>query len=176
MIFHRLASIHRNQKGFTLVEVIMAITITSLIGGGIVAGIFQILNVNALNITNMTAVKQIENAGHWISRDGQMAETVTLSGDEDGFPLKLSWTDWDGTANVVTYTIAGGELRRSHSENGLEISQNLVAQYINSDPIKTNATVSGTRLIVTITATVNDGSQIASKTRVCEVTPRPSLE
>jgi prepilin-type N-terminal cleavage/methylation domain-containing protein len=174
MMFHRLGLINKKQRGFTLIELLIAIAITSLITGGITTAIFQTFTVNARTSSHMTAVRQVQNAGYWISHDAQMAQEV-LIGAGAGFPLTLTWTEWvDSTENKVTYTIAdGGELKRSHYENDVLTSEMIVARYI--DSTKTSCQVTAGVLIVTVTAAVGDYPETVSETRVYKITPRPNI-
>ncbi len=50
----------------------------------------------------MTVVRQVQDAGFWVSHDAQMAQTMVLASDPDGFPLYLKWTKWDGKVNEVS--------------------------------------------------------------------------
>ena len=134
MMFPRLGLINKNQKGFTLIELMVAIAISSVITGGITMTIFQVIIGSARTNNHMIAVRQAQNAGYWVSHDAQMAQSVTL-GASSGFPLTLTWTDWDDNeVHQVTYTLedmAGGskQLERSHSSDGTpEIT--IVAQFI----------------------------------------------
>lgn len=136
MIFHRLGLINRNQMGFTLMELLIAIAISGVITGGITMTVFQVVTGNFRASNHMTAVRQVQDAGFSVSRNAQMAQSVTL-GASSGFPLTLSWTDWD-TNNVhrVVYTledIPGSEvknLQRSHSINGGTPEASIIAQFI----------------------------------------------
>ncbi|MFW0860383.1 MAG: prepilin-type N-terminal cleavage/methylation domain-containing protein, partial [Dehalococcoidia bacterium] len=87
---------HKSQRGFTLIELIIAIAITGIIIGGIVMTIFQVISVNALTANHLTAVRQVQNAGHWITSDAKMAQSVATTG-ASGFPLTLTWSEWGGT-------------------------------------------------------------------------------
>ena len=71
MLF-RIRKILRNQKGFTLVEVLIAIAITAAIGAGLAMAVFEVIQVNAMSNNRMEAIKQVENAFHYIIRDAQM--------------------------------------------------------------------------------------------------------
>ncbi len=174
MIFHRLGLINKNQKGFTLIELIVAMAVTGFITGGITMSIFQLINIEARTSNHMTAVKEVQNAGYWVSHDAPMAQDVD-DNDDPGTPelelVTLTWTEWDNTVHQVTYTLQGTELWRDDSGSGQQMR---VAQYIDSiscqrDPLDNR------KLIVTMTATVGGGWQEASETRTYEVVPRPSL-
>ncbi len=175
MMFHRLRLINKKQRGFTLIELLIAIAITSLITGAVTAAIFQTFTINARTSSHMTAVRQVQTAGYWISHDTQMAQEVLIDGGASGFPLTLTWTEWvDETVSVVTYTItADSELKRSYSEDGGAPIELIVARYI--DPDQTNLQFTDGVLTVTITATVGDYPEGVSETRVYETTPRPNI-
>jgi len=174
-MFNRLKKINKSQKGFTLIELIIAIAITALIIGGITVSVFQLFQlfkVNASTSNRMLAVRQVQNAGHWVSRDVQMAQSVDAAG-AFGFPLTLTWAEYvSGDVHQVVYTLVeeDSELRRSHSVNGGGPTETLVAQYIDTD--NTRCEFTGGKLILTVTATVS-GLHEATETRVYEASPRP---
>jgi len=125
--------IHKNERGFTLVELIIAIAITAIITTGVTMTIFQVFTGNARSSNHMIAVRQVQNAGYWVSHDAQMAQLVVTTG-VSGFPLILTWTDWDGTEHQVTYDIVNGdELKRSEGA-----TETIVAKYIDPDPANTS--------------------------------------
>jgi type II secretory pathway pseudopilin PulG len=154
-----------------MIELLVALAITGIISGGLTMTIFQLLSGNAQSSNQMNVVRQVQNVGYWISQDVQMGQSVVPEPDPDldGFPLVLSWTDWDGVLNEVTYTITGEELRRSHSVDGVASGDALVAQYISS--ISCEFVVVG-KLTLTVTASVG-GFRPATSTRTYEITPRP---
>ena len=150
MMLSRLRLIKRmnkNQKGFTLLEMTLAILIGAIIAGGITATIFQVVMGSGRTNNHMIAVRQVQSAGYWVSHDAQMAQSVVAARDADGFPLTLSWTDWDGTLITVTYTIEGGELKRKLDRKpavGSETSETTtVARFIDVDLAKTKCQLAG---------------------------------
>lgn len=159
-----------SQQGFILIEVVVAIAITGLIGAGITMSAVQVMNVRALSTNHIIAVKQVESAAYWINRDVRMSQGI-LPGAGSGFPLNLSWVAWDNTSNNVSYEINDGQLRRRHSVNGTPPVQTAIAKYINSDPVSTNCSYSSGVFTFKVTASVN-GFRPSSETRLIQVIPR----
>ncbi len=177
MILNRLGLITRNQRGIALIELIIAMALSVVIAGATTATILQVINGSNRTNNHMTAVRQVQNAGYWVSHDAQMAQNVVTGNVSDGgFPLILTWTAWDGSGYQVVYSenTTGGltSLQRSYSVNGSPPDAIFVAQYI--DPATTSANFTGGELIFTVTATVGAGSQAESETRFYKVVPRPS--
>jgi len=175
MIFNRLRLFHKNQMGFTLVEVILAIAISGIITGGITMTIFQVITGNIRTGNHMTAVRQVQNAGYWVSHDAQMAQSVDATG-ASGF-LVLTWTDWANDDHQVVYSLLeNNELQRSHSINGVT-ETSLVAQFIDvtekDGKPQTRCEFTNGVLTFTVTASIGTGSQEQSETRIYEVAPRP---
>ena len=184
MIFHRQGLINKHQKGFTVVELIIAIAISGVIAGAGTTAIFQVITGSARSNNHMTAVRQVQNAGYRVSRDAQMAQSVVFDDPATTEVLEfltLSWTDWDSDdGHRVAYTlesISGSglkNLQRSYSVNDGEPDETIVAQYVDPSPTKTDCDFTGGKLTFTVTVTISSGLQQESETRVYEITPRPS--
>ena len=167
------------EKGFTLVELLVAITIMVLATGAASTAIFQVLRNNQRNSDYMTVVRQVQSAGYWINRDAGMAQSVTVNLTLPDF-LILSWTEQNsGDPYEVTYILEDmpeGQLKkmlRNQSINGTDNTTTLVAQYIDPDPQKTSCNLTSGILTLTVTSTVSDGSLTQSETRIYKVVPRP---
>ena len=174
MKFHKLWSILENQNGFTLLEVIAALAITGFLSVGVTAATVQVVNQGAYNSDYNTATSHALNAIHWISWDAQMAQTLEPDGPS-GFPLKLSWVEWDNTDHQVIYAEVGDKLYRSYSVDGGTPRENMIAQYINWVSDNTTCDINGDILTLKVTATVGTGLNAVSVTREREITPRPGL-
>jgi len=166
-----MKKLKKDQRGLTIIELIIAIAITGLITWGITLTIFQVFDINTRSANRMAAISQLQNAGLWVSNDAQMANNVST---EPEF-LQLTWIDWETSdSHAVNYTLeamSSGEfkkLQRSHSVNGGNSTPTHIAEYIDPDPEKTSCVWDGEWLTFTVTATVGGESE----TRIYEVTPR----
>jgi prepilin-type N-terminal cleavage/methylation domain-containing protein len=174
MISRRLRLKNRNQGGFTLLELLVALAIDGVLICVIAAIIFQVSSVSSSSSGHMSAVKQVENAAQWISRDALMAQSVDTQGASGFQPLTLTWVDWDNTKYQVTYTIVNGELLRDYSVNDGQPSQTMISQNINPDSEMTNCQFANGVLNIKICASVQRGSKVAIETRKYQVVPRPT--
>lgn len=91
--------INRRQKGFTLVELLVAIPIAALVMLAASGAIVQLVNSSRAS-AQMNAIRQVQMAGTWISRDGLQAQTVEI--DTDPATENLCSFEWDD------YTVPGG--------------------------------------------------------------------
>ncbi len=159
------------EKGYTLIELLIAVTIMVLAVGAAGAAIFQIFKNIERNNDLMTVVRQVENAGYWISRDAQMARVVTTVDDlTPPLFLSLSWASWDDGGTLISHsanytfedvTDGIGRLMRTYTSAGVS-EETHIAQYIyydSSDAANTSNT-SFDRPILTVKLTaIFEGAQ-----------------
>lgn len=107
----------KDQKGFTLPELLITVAITGLIASFLGTAIYQIITVTEYGNDKAIATHELQNTAHWVSRDGQMAKTAS-SGDSC---LTLTLPD----DSSITYTVVGTELRRTAGESQMAIAQNI---------------------------------------------------
>ena len=156
-----------SQRGFTLIEILIALAITGLLATGIAALIAQTFNINASSSSRMTALKQIEVAVDRIRVDVQMAQEIAGSAESDPEVfLYLTWKEWDNTSHEVAYSLdsATHEIIRE-AENSRVIAKNIrsaEAEELDSG-----------NWSITLEAVVEDSGQ-APETRTFEVHPRLS--
>jgi len=143
--------IHKDQKGFTLLELLIALALTGLITTGITMIISQTFTGTARSSNHMVAVREVQEAGYWVSYYAYAAQDLTITGDS-GFPLTLRWVDFgtdkwqkiefslDSSGLRGRYYIDSGGGYVLHEEKTGKIP---VFEFINPDKTKTNCQVSG---------------------------------
>lgn len=175
----KLIEVH-DQSAFVLIEMLMAIAISSLIIVGIVEITVQTVAINASDNSQMSAVKQVESAIHWIERDAQMASAKWISPKDStvtDFPLYLQWTGFeDNYTHKIAYILDNGALLRREiiediddeviSETETFISDNIIT-------VDSNYAFNGEILEVNLKATVGD-YRSATELRTLYVIPRVS--
>ncbi len=173
----RLFLIVNNQNGFTLVELLISLVIAGIIGVVIVATTLQIFIVSAADSDRMEAVKQVENALHWINRDAQMAFPNSFEPPAGDFtdlnPLKLGWKDYTDPGlpvHSVTYSLdSDHSLIREDDITGQPATITKIADYI--DPETSYFYFDGVSLTINLTSRV-EGLRSASETRTFYVKSR----
>jgi prepilin-type N-terminal cleavage/methylation domain-containing protein len=157
------------EKGFTLVEVLIVVAILSTVLTVATAAVVLMMRTTAQNDEWNVNLRQVQNAGDWMSHDALMAQEVHT--DKSGVFLNLKWSDWDGNDFDVDYIIQNNMLMR-RVNNGAPA---MIAQYIVHDetpqsPTKCEWVDADNKLSVTIRASLR-GARFAERTY--EISPRP---
>ena len=173
------------EKGFTFIELIIAVSIMFVVIGAASAAMLQVFRGTERNNDHLTAVRQVQNAGYWISRDAQMAQSMTTDDLTPPNFLILNWTEWDTEDDPIyhsaTYFFVDladniGKLKRSHWSSVGACEQTLVAGYIYCDPADIDNTSKASYqkpvLTVQITALIKESLE----TREYKIKHRPNLQ
>jgi len=105
-----------DQRGMTMVELVMAIATTGIIVVFLGTAIYQIITVSGYGNDRLTATHELENVAHWFNIDGQGAKTA-----EVGSTLELTMTD----NSSITYTLSGTEMLRSAAGYEMTLARNI---------------------------------------------------
>ena len=123
----------RSEKGFSLLELLIVLGIISVIGSGMAVTTATIVKITPQSNDHVIALRQTQNAGYWITRDVQTAQTIDINPAGGEF-LKLTLTVVGSEDSIVTYHLedmAGGMKKLLRISQGLPM---LVAEYIYYDP------------------------------------------
>ncbi len=149
----------KNQRGSTLLELLIATAITALVAGGLGPAISQFMAVPSSISNGLTVRQDARIAIHWAGIDAQMAQTTDLV---DGGPpvsgVTFLWTDQyaDGAVDhTSTYSLVGKVLRRNYDSQVM-----IVARHVSG----VEFTQVGSAITVRITSAVGNtsGKSVAS--------------
>lgn len=161
------------EKGYTFIELIIAITIIALISGAASIAIFQILKGTETNNTHMNAVRQVQTAGYWIGRDARIAQSVNTDNLTPPDFIAFNWTEWDDQNEEIYHTATYsfedlidniGKLKRTHWSSAGANEQTLIATHIYyapADPDDTSkASYQAPVLTLQLTSLVKDAMEV----------------
>ena len=175
----------RSEKGFTIIELVIACAIAAVLGSVGTMSVFQTMRSVGASESHLLAVRQLQNAGNWIGRDVQTAENVVIDNLEYPNFLVLTWTeqDYDGgdlVYHAVTYffedlTEGIGVLKRNHSTSAGTDDNLLVARSLYYDPDDTGNTSSASYQDSVLTVTLRAIFDNVTKMRTYSYVPRPDF-
>jgi len=105
-----------NQKGMTMVELMMTIAITGIIVTFLGTAVYQIINVSGYGNDRLSAQHELQNAASWFNADIQQSVAAT-----GGTQLVLTLSN----NTTVTYSLAGNILQRSASGASKALALNI---------------------------------------------------
>ncbi len=109
---------NRNEEGYSLIGIMIALAIIGIIISGITTAIFQIYNLSSARTDHIVAIREVQNAGRWITLDGQKATTVEPALGPQGLPLTIAWEDPNHNQIEVVYSLSpDNKLQRQHYTN-----------------------------------------------------------
>jgi len=143
-----------NQKGFTLVQLLLAMAVSSILLAGLVLSIHNVFLGSGRSGSHVVALADVNNATLSIKKDIQMAEDTDLT-DGDPVPQSLvtfTWTDYTGfeesddKTHYATYTLSGTELHRDYDGTVSIVGRHIMAVGFNQNDriVTVNITATGT--------------------------------
>jgi len=113
-----------NQKGFTLLEILVTLAVGTVILFGVVGSIFLIMRGVPDIRKEVVAQSDIERAAHWLTRDVAMGLSSDLVNNSPPVTqMTVTWFDYtkaaeleESTSHSVSYTWSSetGELQRNY--------------------------------------------------------------
>lgn len=164
----------RSEKGFTLIEVLISLAIMSIIMLAMTMTVTALLTHPQQSTEHNVVLQQVQNAGYWVSRDVQMAKSVTLT-EPSGFPLTLD-IPLDTDVNndyTVDYLFDGNKLKRQvYDSLGTLTAEMMVAEYI--DPAATTFSAPDPSIdnLYNLTVKASKGETVVE--RSYQISQRPS--
>lgn len=142
-----------NQKGFTLLELLVALGVGSVLLTGIVLSIHNTVWGTDRSNSHVVALADINHAVLSLKKNIQMAQDTDLI-DGDPIPknsVTLTWTDYTGfdesddKTHYVTYTLSGTQLQRDYDGTMSIVARNITSLGFtrNDRIVTTNITATG---------------------------------
>jgi prepilin-type N-terminal cleavage/methylation domain-containing protein len=178
-----------NQRGFTLIEMVVTLAISSIIIVGLVISINQIMFQGGEVRADMESTQFVQNSGSWLRQDILMSQSI-LPGDnpatDENETMTLYWTSAsykDAQDNdcidyyEISFYLNGEELRRKehlttkvYNPNGslIETTENQGITLISDNITEFTLNSENNTQVLSITALVGD----AQTEKTYEIFPR----
>ncbi|MEW6141718.1 MAG: prepilin-type N-terminal cleavage/methylation domain-containing protein [Chloroflexota bacterium] len=108
----------KDERGFTLVELLLGAVITAVVVSFLGFMVFQTFQVEEFGSAQITARNELQNAAAWMQGDAVEAKTAA-----GGSQLTLTMPD----ASIITYAKSGTDLTRTSGSTVNTIARNISA-------------------------------------------------
>lgn len=139
------------QKGYTLLELLIVLAVGSVLMGGIVLSIYQVVWNSARSNSQVVASADINQATLAIKKDLMMTQSSNMSEEVSQSSVALSWDDYTNwavadnqTTHTSSYTLSGTKLQRTYDGTVSIVGRNITSLEF---------TLNGSVVTVVITAT-----------------------
>ena len=150
------------QKGFTLVELLVALAVGSLVIVGALGAIYQVVWGTSRTNSQVVALTDVHQAALQLKKDIQMAQSAAFD-LPDGSIAKLDWIDYtsfdpaENKDHTSSYKLLDGELRRIYDQGEPSEITSIVGRNITYVDFTQNPNGDNDRVIkVVITAIEGD--------------------
>jgi len=132
------------ERGFTLIELVVGISIAAFVVGAASMTTVTMMRLTPQSNNWAIALRQVQNASHWISSDVQMSQGDITVGDGNPTFLTLTIPEWETGAVVPkTYVYEFEDmpdgLKKLMRNNETDGGETMIAEYISGDNDDTNA-------------------------------------
>jgi prepilin-type N-terminal cleavage/methylation domain-containing protein len=146
-----------NERGFTMVEMVIATALMGLIVSFLGTGIYQMLTITEYGNDRLTAMHELQNAAYWFNLDGQAATGADASGE-----LVLTTSDNPS----IRYSLSGTNLIRTAGGDDMILARNIINASFSID----------NRLLTMFLTSAPDGRDNTSENGTYKVYLRPTEE
>ena len=176
----------KGEKGFTVIELVIACAIAAVLGSVITMSVFQTIRSVGGSESHLVTIHQLQSAGDRIGRDAHTAENITTDGLQYPNFLVLTWTEHDYTGDdtvyhAVTYFFDGltegiGVLKRNHSSSAGADDDLIVGMSLYYDPNDPGSTSNTSYLDSVLTVKLCAVLDDSTETRTYSYVPRPDFQ
>jgi prepilin-type N-terminal cleavage/methylation domain-containing protein len=161
-----------NQRGFTLVEFLVAMAVSTLVITAVAPIIFQLFQGTSTSSGKAVALRDIDVAAHWLTRDlGQALTTDLIDLAPPVSTVTLTWNDLttyavaaESVSHSVTYTQVGTQLQRNYDGEVI-----LIADYL----ANVEFSIDGRLITISITSAPDVVTPDVAETKIYTVYLRP---
>ena len=107
----------KNQKGYSMIELLIAVVITGMIAGVLVTTIYQFSVVSSRGTTRLTALNETQNIARWVTRDvhGAVDAGTQVGCSSNCKTLTLTVPDPSGNVTYIPPDPAKGHVFGTYS-------------------------------------------------------------
>ncbi len=161
----------RDERGMTLVEILVALAIAGLITGTLVTAIYQIYQVTGWGSNQMRVQHDLQNAATWLNRDVVSASSAEVTDSQMvlTIPYYPSGSSiYTPTIRTITYTFSAPERILARDSVTSTVT---VARHVEDVAFSGTDTVTSA---ITITLTSQAGVVTGSATLHLDMRPEPT--
>ncbi len=118
------------QKGFTLLELLVAMAVGGVVMAGALAAVYQVVWGTSRTNSQVVALNDVHQAALQLKKDLEMTQSADLPG---GAAINLSWTDYtsfdleENKNHTSSYVLSNGELQRTYDGTMSIVGRNITS-------------------------------------------------
>ena len=132
----KLTRFLKDNRGFTLVELLVGITLLSITMSTIGAGLFRALGTQSGVVDDGLAINELRKGFSWFAGDVKMATSTDLDiGGATSPSVTLSWKDQFNDVDIThtsTYDLVGDRLVRTYTSNATSSSHTIAHRVVSA--------------------------------------------
>ncbi len=135
------------QKGFTLLELLVAMAVGGVVMAGALAAVYQVVWGTSRTNSQVVALNDVHQAALQLKKDLEMTQSADLPG---GAAINLSWTDYtsfdleENKNHTSSYVLSNGELQRTYDGTMSIVGRNITSVSFTQDDRVINVAITAT--------------------------------